>query len=79
MRSEVDGQVPQDVTAVRRRSGRVVQIVFALLSLVMLALGLVINWFAASAGLSRELIDGAAFGMLLAAIAHAMALWLWQD
>lgn len=64
---------------VRRRSARTVQLLFAGLSLGMLLVGLVINWFAAEAGLSQEVVDCAAFGMLLAAVANATALWLWKE
>ncbi len=80
MSSEVEVREPgaRDVERERQRSGRAMQVMFAALSLVMLAVGLAINWFAASAGLPREIVDIAAFSMLLAAVAHATALWLWR-
>jgi hypothetical protein len=61
----------------RRRSERTMQVLFAVISLLMLGFGIAINWFAAEAGLSRDVVDAAAFGMLLGGVAHAMALWLW--
>lgn len=67
-----------DIAAARRHSTRLMQVMFAALSLVMLILGLAINWFADATGLPREAVDIAAFGMLMAAVAHATALWLWQ-
>ena len=67
-----------EIQRARRRSSRTMQITFAVLSLAMLTLGLAINWFAAQAGLSHDVVNAAAFGMLLAAVAHALALWLWQ-
>jgi hypothetical protein len=80
MSNEVRGSdgVLGEVHAERRRSVRTVQVLFAMLSLAMLAVGLAINWFAARTGLPREITDAAAFGMLLAAVAHATALWLWD-
>ena len=62
----------------RQRSSKAIQITFAMLSLAMLTAGLAINWFAAQAGLNREVVDVAAFAMLLAAVAHASVLWLWD-
>ena len=81
MRSEMDERIaePHSVEAERLRSGRTMQMVFASLSLAMLAIGFAVNWFAADAGLSREMTDVVAFGMLLAAVAHAAALWLWRE
>jgi hypothetical protein len=66
MSSEIQRQVPgaDEMAAERRRSGRAMQVVFAVLSLGMLTAGLAINWFAVSAGFSREIIDIAAYGML---------------
>jgi hypothetical protein len=61
----------------RRRSARTMQVLFGAISLLMLGLGIAINWFAAEAGLSRDVVDAAAFGMLLGGVAHATALWLW--
>lgn len=69
---------PASIEDQRRRSARAMQITFAVLSLAMLAAGLAINWFVAQAGLNRDVVDAAAFAMLLAAVAHASALWLWD-
>jgi len=66
------------VATERRRSRRTMQVLFAALSLLMLIAGLTIDWLAAAAGLPREIIDIAAHAMLLAAVAHASAIWLWQ-
>lgn len=73
-----DDRRPSAVQAVRQRSSKAMQVTFAVLSLAMLATGLAINWFAAQAGLNRDVVDAAAFAMLLAAVAHASALWLWD-
>ena len=62
----------------RQRSTKTMQVTFAVLSLAMLVTGLAINWFAAQAGLTRDVVDAAAFAMVLAAAAHAAALWLWD-
>ncbi len=70
--------VEAEVLAERQRSVRTMQVTFAVMSLAMLALGLAINWFAVQAGVAREIVDVAAFAMLLAAVAHAAALWLWD-
>jgi hypothetical protein len=67
-----------EIQIARHRSLRTVQIMFAVLSLTMLALGLAINWFAAQAGLPHDVVNAAAFGVLLAGVAHALALWLWD-
>jgi hypothetical protein len=67
-----------EIQSARRGSSRTVQITFAALSLTMLILGLAINWFAARTGLPRDIVDAAAFGMLLTGVAHALALWLWD-
>jgi hypothetical protein len=67
-----------EIQSERRRSSRTVQITFAALSLTMLSLGLAINWFAARTGLPRDIVDAAAFDMLLTGIVHALAFWLWD-
>jgi predicted anti-sigma-YlaC factor YlaD len=69
--------IESGIESERRRSRRTVQITFAVLSLTMLLLGLAINWFAVQVGLSHDIVNAAAFGMLLAGVAHALALWLW--
>jgi hypothetical protein len=67
-----------DIAAERRAGTRVVQIVFGAISLLTLIAGVTINWFAAHVPLPRELLDTVAFGLLLTAVAHALALWLWD-
>lgn len=54
------------------------QLMFAAVSLVMLITGIAINAFAPALDLPRDTIDAAAFAMLLAAVAHATALYLWR-
>jgi hypothetical protein len=70
--------MPDTIAAARRRSDRLVQVTFAAISLCTLVAGLAINWFAVYLGLPAEVVETAAFGMLLTAAAHAAALWLWD-
>jgi hypothetical protein len=71
-------QLAAELESERRRSTRTMQVRFAVLSLAMLTVGLAINLLGAETGLPRDFVDAAAFGMLLAAVAHAAALWLWS-
>ncbi len=73
-------QVATDsLPAQRRAATRILQLTLAAVSLVTLIMGLAISWFAASLGLSPDIVNMAAFGMLLTAIAHALALYLWDQ
>ena len=57
---------------------RSIKIAFGVISLVTLVLGVAINWFASATGLATEVTNAAAFGMLLTAVAHAIALSMWD-
>jgi hypothetical protein len=77
-RTDTDTDTDAALAAMRRTSSKIVQVTFAVISLVALAMGLAINWFAASVELTTEMVEIAAFGMLLTAVAHALALCLWE-
>lgn len=59
-------------------AARTMQVLFAILSLVMLGIGLAVTALGPAAGFSPDAVHAAAFGMFLAAVAHAIAPWLWQ-
>jgi hypothetical protein len=53
-------------------------VTLGMISVATLGAGLALQWFATQLGLTREVTDAAAFAMLMAAIAHAAALFLWD-